>query len=100
VPRDAVFADAEWKPVYLVTRRQTPPTEQPSLDTMVRMVADLGDFLNREGDGFPSPQTLWIGLQRGADFMLALQAQRDASRRMGNSMSRGDSRRSNLSRIT
>jgi hypothetical protein len=46
---------------------------------MVRMVAGLGGFLNRKGDGFPGPQTIWIGLQRAADFVLALQAQSDAS---------------------
>ncbi|MFB1487361.1 MULTISPECIES: IS4 family transposase [unclassified Thiocapsa] len=79
MPCDAVIADAEWQAVYLVTRRQPPPTEPPSLDTMVRMVAGLGGFLNRKGDGFPGPQRIWIGLQRAADFVLALQAQSDAS---------------------
>ena len=43
---------------------------------MVRMVAGLGGFLNRKSDGFPGPQTLWIGLQRAADFVLAMDAQR------------------------
>jgi hypothetical protein len=43
---------------------------------MVRMVAALGGFLNRKCDGFPGPQTLWIGLQRAADFVLAMEAQR------------------------
>ena len=78
LPCDAVFAEEEWQAVYLVTQRQPPPTEPPTLDTMVRMVAGLGGFLNRKGDGFPGPQTMWIGLQRAADFVLALQAQRDA----------------------
>jgi hypothetical protein len=62
--------------VYLVTQRQAPPEQPPSLDTMVRMVASLGGFLNRKGDGFPGPKTLWIGLQRIRDFVLALDAQR------------------------
>lgn len=79
LPCDAVFAEEEWQAVYLVTQRQPPPTEPPTLDTMVRMVAGLGGFLNRKGDGFPGPQTMWIGLQRAADFVLALQAQGDAS---------------------
>ena len=81
MPCDTVFDEAEWKAVYLVTQRQAPPAEPPSLDTMVRLVATLGGFLNRKGDGFPGPQTLWIGLQRAADFVLALEAQRsvDAS---------------------
>jgi hypothetical protein len=61
---------------YLVTQRKSPPSEPPSLDTMVRMVAGLGGFLNRKSDGFPGPKTLWIGLQRIPDFVLALEAQR------------------------
>jgi hypothetical protein len=76
MPCDRVFADEEWKAVYLVTQRTSPPSEPPSLDTMVRMVASLGGFLNRKSDGFPGPKTLWIGLQRIPDFVLALEAQR------------------------
>jgi hypothetical protein len=76
MPCDTVFADEEWKAVYLVTQRTSPPSEPPSLDTMVRMVASLGGFLNRKSDGFPGPKTLWIGLQRIPDFVLALEAQR------------------------
>ena len=76
MPCDRVFDDAEWKAVYIVTQHQPPPDKPPSLDTMVRMVAGLGGFLNRKGDGFPGPKTIWIGLQRAADFVLALEAQR------------------------
>jgi len=83
MPCDAVFADAEWKAVYLVTQRQTPPDEPPSLDTMVRMVASLGGFLNRKSDGFLGPKTLWIGLQRIPDFGLALEAQRSIGESCG-----------------
>jgi hypothetical protein len=43
---------------------------------MVRMIASLCGFLGRQADGCPGPQTLWIGLQRTADFVLALAAQR------------------------
>jgi Transposase Tn5 dimerisation domain/Transposase DNA-binding len=78
MPCDVVFEEAEWKAVYLVTQHQVPPQEPPSLDTMVRLVATLGGFLNRTSDGFPGPQSLWIGLQRAADFVLALEAQRSA----------------------
>jgi hypothetical protein len=74
---DVVFDTAEWQAVYLVTQRQPPPETPPSLDRMVRMVAGLGGFLDRKCDGFPGPQTLWIGLQRAADFVLALDAQRN-----------------------
>jgi hypothetical protein len=83
MPCDTVFADEEWKAVYLVTQRKPPPTEPPSLDTMVRMVATLGGFLNRKHDGFPGPKTLWIGLQRVPDFVLALEAQRSVAESYG-----------------
>jgi hypothetical protein len=83
MPCDRVFDDAEWKAVYLVTQRQPPPAEPPSLDTMVRMVATLGGFLNRKSDGFPGPKTLWIGLQRAADFVLALETQREVGKSYG-----------------
>jgi hypothetical protein len=83
MPCDSVFADDEWKAVYLVTQRKPPPLQTPSLDTMVRMVATLGGFLNRNADGFPGPKTLWIGLQRIPDFVLALKAQRTISESCG-----------------
>ena len=76
MPCDVVFDQAEWRAVYLVSERKPPPDIPPSLDRMVRMIAALGGFLNRKGDGFPGPQTLWIGLQRAADFVLALDAHR------------------------
>ena len=83
MPCDSAFADEEWKAVYLVTQRKPPPQQPPSLDTMVRMVATLGGFLNRKADGFPGPKTLWIGLQRVPDFVLALEAQRSITESYG-----------------
>ena len=76
MPCDVVFEQAEWQAVYIVTERKPPPDTAPTLDQMVRRVAGLGGFLNRKSDGFPGPQTLWIGLQRAADFVLAMDAQR------------------------
>ena len=76
MPCNVVFAEEEWRAVYIVTKRQPPPETPPSLDAMVRMVASFGGFLNRKGDGFPGPQSLWIGLQRTRDFVLAMDAQR------------------------
>ena len=76
MPCDVVFETAEWQAVHLVTERKPPPDTPPTLDRMVRMVAGLGGFLNRKSDGLPGPQTLWIGLQRAADFVLAMEAQR------------------------
>ena len=77
MPCDVVFDQAEWQAVYIVSERKPPPETPPTLDRMVRMVAGLGGFLNRKCDGSPGPQTLWVGLQRAADFVLAMAAQRD-----------------------
>jgi hypothetical protein len=45
---------------------------------MIRMIAGLGGFINRKGDGMPGPQTIWIGLQRSQDFARTLTAIRKA----------------------
>lgn len=80
LPCNVVFADDEWQAVYIVAKRQPPPEAPPTLDEMVRLVAGFGGFLNRKCDGFPGPQTLWIGLQRIRDFVLAMEAQRAVHR--------------------
>lgn len=74
LPADLVFEEAEWKTTYLVVKREPPPKKTPALNTVVAMVAQLGGYLNRANDGPPGPQTIWIGLQRVRDFILALQA--------------------------
>ena len=76
-----VFEIEEWQAIYLVAKRAPPPEQPPTLDEVVRMIASFGGFLNRKGDGFPGPKTLWIGLQRNRDFVLALQAQKAATNR-------------------
>jgi len=75
MPCNVVFEDEEWQAVYIVVCRRPPPQVPPSLDQMVRMVASLGGFLNRKGDGYPGPQTIWIGMQRNRDFVIAMEAQ-------------------------
>jgi hypothetical protein len=67
---EAVFEPAEWKSVWRVTHRSDPPGEPPSLGRMVRLVAQLGGYVDRKGSGPPGPQTIWIGLQRMHDFAL------------------------------
>jgi hypothetical protein len=65
---EAIFEPAEWKSVWKVVRREDPPREPPPLGVFVRLVAQLGGYVNRKGAGPPGPQTLWIGLQRTHDF--------------------------------
>ena len=76
---EAVLGPEEWKAVYLVTQRKKPPSQPPALQEMLVLIATLGGFLARKGDGPPGPKALWIGLQRTRDFVLALQAREAVS---------------------
>jgi hypothetical protein len=70
---EAVFEPAEWKSVYRVVEQQSPPSKPPTLATMIRMVAQLGGYVNRPRKDPPGPQTVWLGLQRMHDFALCWQ---------------------------
>ena len=70
---EAVFEPPECKSVWKVVQRTDPPREPPPLGRMVRMVAQLGGYVDRKGSGPPGPQTIWIGLQRMHDFALCWQ---------------------------
>jgi len=65
---EAVFEPAEWKSVYYVVRKTPPPSTPPTLQEMVRMVAQLGGYVNRKRTDEPGPQTVWLGLQRTHDI--------------------------------
>jgi hypothetical protein len=67
---EAIFESAEWRSVYQVVHRQAPPAKAPTLTEMVRMVAQLGGYINRKRSDPPGPQTIWIGLQRLHDIAL------------------------------
>ena len=67
---EALFEPAEWKSVWKVVRGTAPPSHPPPLGEMVRLVAQLGGYVNRKGADDPGPQTIWIGIQRMHDFAL------------------------------
>ncbi len=69
VPCTVFFEDSQWKALYCFVHQQpTPPKEPPTLREAVRMVASLGGFLGRKGDGEPGTKSLWIGIQRLDDI--------------------------------
>jgi hypothetical protein len=67
---EAVFEPSEWKAVYRVVKHAQPPSAPPPLATIVRMVAQLGGYVNRRRNDAPGPQTTWLGLQRMHDLAL------------------------------
>ena len=69
VPCTVFFEDAEWIALTaFITQDPTPPAQPPSLSQAIRMVASLGGFLGRKGDGQPGTKSLWLGLQRLDDI--------------------------------
>lgn len=71
---EVAFSAQEWQAVYMVSKRQKPPSQPPRLLEILTLVAGLGGHLGRKGDGPPGPKAIWIGLQRTRDFVLALDA--------------------------
>lgn len=71
ISSDLVFDEKEWKAVYAITQRKSPPRVAPKLNVMIKMIASLGGHLGRKHDKYPGPQVMWIGIQRMRDFALA-----------------------------
>jgi hypothetical protein len=69
---EAVFDPAEWKSVWVAQYRKSPPRQPPRLMDMIRLIAQLGGYVNRTSQkGPPGPQTVWLGMQRMCDLAWA-----------------------------
>lgn len=71
------FEPEEWQAAFILNDKP-PPETPPALNEVVRLVAMLGGFLARKGDGEPGVKTLWQGLQRVTDFAAGLKYMRDS----------------------
>lgn len=73
----ALFFEAdEIRGAYLLAKKAR-PTTPITLNQIIRLIASLGGFLGRKGDGEPGAKTLWIGMQRTMDAAFTIQALRD-----------------------
>lgn len=69
---EALLTPEEWQALCCFSQRTPkPPAEPPTLLAATKMIAQLGGFLGRAGDGFPGPATLWQGMQRLGDIVIA-----------------------------
>ena len=69
---EVIFEPAEWKSVYVTVRCQAPPSQPPRLEEIVRLIAQLGGYVNRPArDDPPGVQTIWLGMQRMHDLAWA-----------------------------
>jgi hypothetical protein len=67
----AVFEAAEWKAVWVVSKRSPVPAQPPHLAEMIRLIATLGGFKGCKTEGPPGPKAMWEGLRRVFDLALA-----------------------------
>jgi hypothetical protein len=72
IPCDTVFESDEWRALHgFVNKTRTLPDQPPSLSEATRLVAKLGGFLGRKGDGHPGTESMWKGLTRLEDITAA-----------------------------
>jgi hypothetical protein len=72
---EAVFEPSEWQSVWVAVQQQKPPKKPPRLAEMIRLIAQLGGYVNHpKRNDPPGPQTVWIGLQRMHDLAWAWNA--------------------------
>ena len=65
----------EWQAAWIVARKR-PPGKVPTLRKALHMIAALGGFLGRKGDGEPGVKSLWTGLQRVASCVEGMRFQK------------------------
>nr|WP_281178489.1 IS4 family transposase [Thauera butanivorans] len=70
------FEPDEIRGAYLLTKKK-PPATPPTVNQVLRLIATLGGFLARKGDGEPGVKTIWLGLQRVMDAAATIQALRE-----------------------
>jgi hypothetical protein len=83
LPCDAALSEDEWRALTLFHTHEAPPKKPPSIKEAILMIAKLGGFLGRKGDGNPGTTTVWRGLQRLGDITLAFKASEAFHRRAG-----------------
>lgn len=74
-----LFSEIEWKTIYLMQARKQPPKKAPPLRTITRMLAQLGGFLARKGDGEPGIKNVWRGYRALQNYIDAIEAMRTLS---------------------
>ena len=62
-----VFELDEWRAAFILNKKPV-PKKMPTLNEVLRLIAQRGGFLSRKGDGEPGAKTLWLGLQEVAIF--------------------------------
>ena len=73
-PCTDAFADREWKILWRMRIKTPPPKTPPTLREATHMLAGLGGFLGRTGDGEPGVKTIWQGYDKLLHYIEAADA--------------------------
>ena len=65
---DLLLEPGEWRAAFIMNKKRM-PRQTPTLDTVMRLIAQRGRFLGRKSDGKPSARTIWLGMQEIAVFV-------------------------------
>lgn len=68
LPADLMFEPDEWRAAFILNKKPVPKTV-PSLNMVIRLIAQRGGFLGRKGDGEPGVKNIWLGMQDIATFV-------------------------------
>lgn len=72
---DRFFSETEWAGAYILNKKK-PPKKVPTVREVVRLIAQLGGFLARKGDGEPGVKSLWLGIQCLRHFVTGVEHSR------------------------
>lgn len=72
-PCTNVYSTQEWHVIWIRRKQEKPPQEIPSIREITRMLAGLGGFLGRKGDGEPGVKTVWKGYSKLLNFIEAIE---------------------------
>jgi len=69
------FERVDWVPAHMVLHPEEPlPQTPPTISEFMLMVARLGGYINKKGQGPPGSMTIWRGLRRIEAYTEAYQA--------------------------
>ncbi|WP_366144073.1 IS4 family transposase [Candidatus Accumulibacter sp. ACC012] len=73
---DLFFSETEWAGTFILNKKK-PPTKVPRIREVIHLIAQLGGFLARKGDGEPDVKSLWLSIQRWRDFVSGVEHMRE-----------------------
>lgn len=72
LPAELVFDPLEWKVSFRLGKKAL-PDGIPTLNQVIRNLAELGGFLGRKCDGEPGAKSIWLGYSRVLDCIYGIQ---------------------------